>query len=216
MMRGMTEPMWENFPNGASWIMCVDARQKQRPPHRGPQPTRNGGGCEAYIPCVNGLWEEILSAAVRERFGTQNLVGVNISVRRNHFKILLWIKDAGSYPDTSVPDRLLELFRFPQDVQLHYKTFQRALNDNSSTLRAQKFSYDTPKEEEVDHVPVMQRQASLAPNRLPTIMEDEQVARPGIPDFKELHRQASYEQQVSSRVPTETSTSRSPTLRRCE
>jgi len=60
----------------------------------------------------------------------------------------------------------MTLLRLPEDVQLHYKTFRRALNDNSTTHRAKRFTYADQKS-----VAVPEREASMSLNRLSNIPE---------------------------------------------
>jgi len=135
-------------------------------------------GCTDPHPCVDGLWEEVLAATIRESFATTNLVGVNLSIRRTHFKVLLWMRDAGSDVDTTIPRKLTEVLRLPEDVVIHYKTFKRALSDNSTTHHAKCFGF-TPigsekrllgKQVQPDEQP--KPKPSLELNLLPSATED--------------------------------------------
>jgi len=174
LMRGQVAPMWENFPNGAAWILNIDA-QGSYPVNR--QLTNEqcpmGSG-------IDRVWEQVCSACATGEFDA-NLAGVNISVRPTHFKLMLWITETGEHtmmPDTNVPTQLAHLIGLPENIVMHYKTFKRALYDNSTTLRARCFGYT---KDQVKDTTLAAREKSLKLNVLPTIVEvPEEEVRPNV------------------------------------
>jgi len=71
LFRRTVSPMWEQFPNGGSWVVRL----------------------KKHSPLLARMWEELLIATIGEVFEEPDLVGVVLRIRKKEDSLVLWNKD---------------------------------------------------------------------------------------------------------------------------
>lgn len=114
-------PAWETFPKGGHWIIKVTKR--------------NG--------LIDHLWEELTISTIGELFGTPEVVGIAINMRKHHDYLTIWNKDNQNSPVrfTMIGERLKAILNLHHSTTLEYKHFREAITDRSSTFKARQYMY---------------------------------------------------------------------------
>jgi len=126
VFRKGAEPAWENFPGGGCWVLNLTERGARHANRDFPQ------GCRFLdFNIVDGVWEEIIGATINERFGTRDLAGVVMSVRRSnmYYKLMIWNRNSVPGAKEHIRKRLIEILCLPEDCGLTYKYFFDSLRN---------------------------------------------------------------------------------------
>lgn len=123
---GSYTPMWECFPNGGCWILKI--RKK-----------RDSGAS-----VLGKIWQDLVFAAVGERFDEPDVVGISVSIRKQEDLISVWNADnRNDEIRFRIGEKLKEILELEPSTLIEYKHHSSSIKDMSSFRNAKGYVFTT-------------------------------------------------------------------------
>lgn len=99
-------PMWEESPQGGTWIDKVKKEDD-----------------------IDHMWEGVLFALIGEQFEEPNVIGASLSLRTKERLLMIWLKDGtNERVRTNVSNKLRHFLKLdPKSVTLYYKEHGKSI-----------------------------------------------------------------------------------------
>ena len=121
MFRKDLRPMWEEFPEGGSWIIHFKKKETS---------------------ILNHKWESILFACIGEEFEDENVLGVILSIRERRNLLELWIKDKKEETKLKIGEKLRQVLDLdPDNLTFFFKEHQKSLIEKSTMKGAESYTF---------------------------------------------------------------------------
>lgn len=113
-------PMWEESPQGGTWIDKVKKDDD-----------------------VDHMWEGVLFALIGEQFEEPNVIGASLSLRTKERLLMIWLKDGtNERVRTNVSNKLRHFLNLdPNSVTLYYKEHGKSIKDGSTMKNAEGYKF---------------------------------------------------------------------------
>lgn len=119
-----TAPMWECFPNGGCWILKI--RKK-----------RDSGAS-----VLGKIWQDLVIAAIGERFDEPDIVGISVSIRKLEDLISVWNADnRNDEIRFRIGEKLKEILELEPSTLIEYKHHSSSIKDMSSFRNAKGYVF---------------------------------------------------------------------------
>eukprot|EP01066_Platyproteum_vivax_P009471 Platyproteum_vivax@DN4171_c0_g1_i1.p1 len=115
-------PMWEEFPEGGSWIVRV--KKTSRCPD-----------------ILNKMWEDLVLACICESFEMPEVVGVVLALRKDDILAVWNDCNHNSQVRFSIGEKLKGTLALDQQTLIQYKDFMTAMRDSSSFANAKNYMF---------------------------------------------------------------------------
>eukprot|EP00164_Ancoracysta_twista_P020471 GFYU01036611.1.p1 GENE.GFYU01036611.1~~GFYU01036611.1.p1 ORF type:complete len:243 (-),score=70.18 GFYU01036611.1:99-827(-) len=122
LFRDLKRPMWETFPHGGCWILKIKKRNQ----------------------LLSRVWEELCFAAVGEAFDEIDVVGIQLSMRKQEDLISIWNANASNQDIRfRIGEKLKEILHLDPSMMVEYKNHSTSMKDGSTFRNAKAYVFQT-------------------------------------------------------------------------